>query len=99
MGSQIPGNFPIGKRLAIDSDRCDNLRVALGALCHCGLFGRGALYAMIATENGGGGGSGIRTGRTFRAFQFGALVVIEDTHEITKYLMRFSGSLNVQHAA
>lgn len=64
-----------------------------------GLFGRGALYAMIATENGGGGESGIRTGRTFRAFQFGALVVIEDTHEITKYLLRFFGGLNVQHAA
>jgi hypothetical protein len=74
--SQILGNFPKGKRLAIDSDRCDNFTWGAWGALPLWTFGGGASYAMIAAENGGGGGSGIRTSRAFREFQFRALVVI-----------------------
>jgi hypothetical protein len=89
--SQIPGIFPIGKRLAIDSDRRDNLR---GALRHSKILA-GAHCAVA--ETGGGGGNGIRTGRAFRAFRFRALVVIEGTHETSDAFLQ--GGFNVQHVA
>lgn len=90
-GSQIPGKFPIGKPsiatvVIIYVWRLGRFAtVDFWAAAHCTL----CLLLNMAVE-GEVASCGTRTGRAFRAFQFGALVAIEDTHKITKYLVRFS---------